>query len=267
MGLSVAGRRILLTGATGGIGRATARALHQRGATLVLSGRRTDALTKLRSKLGERVEAAPCDLANPGAPGELAARAGAVDVLVANAALPSSGTLESFTPEEIDRSLAVNLRAPIQLARLLAPAMVDRGAGHLVFISSLSGKVAAGGSSVYSATKFGVRGFAFSLREDLRDTGVGVTTVFPGFISESGMYAEAGVRLPRGVRQRSPEQVAAAVIRGIERGRAEIDVAPLPLRAGGWVAGAAPGAVAAIMRRLGGERVAAALAEAQRDKR
>ena len=267
MRLSVAGRRVLLTGATGGIGRATARALHERGASLVITGRRADALAELRSELGERVEAAPCDLAEPGAPAELAARAGPVDVLVANAALPSSGRLESFTPAEIDRSLAVNLRAPIQLARALAPAMVERGAGHLVFVSSFSGKVAAGGGAVYSATKFGVRGFAFALREDLRGTGVGVTTIFPGFISDAGMFADAGVRLPLGVAQRSPEQVAAAVIRGIERGRAEIDVAPLPVRAGGWVAGAAPGVVAALARRLGARRVAAALAEAQRDKR
>jgi short-subunit dehydrogenase len=267
MGLTLPGRRVLLTGATGGIGRATARALHERGASLVLTGRRADALAELRSELGERVDVAPCDLAEPGAPVELAARAGPVDVLVANAALPSSGTLDSFSPAEIDRSLAVNLRAPIQLAHALAPAMVERGAGHLVFVSSISGKVAAGGDSVYSATKFGVRGFAFALREDLRGSGVGVTTVFPGFISEAGMFAEAGVRLPPGVAQRSPEQVAAAVIRGIERGRAEIDVAPLPLRAAGWVAGVAPGAVAGLARRLGGKRVSAALAEAQRDKR
>lgn len=267
MGLSLTGRRVLLTGATGGIGWATARALHARGALLVISGRRAAALAELRSELGERVEVEVCDLAEPGAPVELAGRAGRVDVLVANAALPASGRLESFSPGEIDRSLAVNLRAPIQLARALVPAMVERGAGHLVFLSSFSGKVAAGGGSVYSATKFGIRGFAFALREDLRTTGVGVTTVFPGFVSEAGMFADAGVRLPPGVAQRSPEQVAAAVVRGIERNRAEIDVAPLPIRAGGWLAGAAPGAVAALARRLGGERVAARLAEAQRDKR
>jgi short-subunit dehydrogenase len=136
-----------------------------------------------------------------------------------------------------------------------------------VFISSFSGKVAAGGTSVYSATKFGLRGFAFGLREDLRGTGVGATTVFPGFISDSGMFADANVDLPGYVAMRSPEQVAEAVVRGIERDRAEIDVAPLSLRAGAWVAGAAPELVAAINRRLGARRVAAALADAQRDKR
>jgi short-subunit dehydrogenase len=136
-----------------------------------------------------------------------------------------------------------------------------------VFVSSLSGKIATGGSAVYSATKFGLRGFALGLREDLRGSGVGVTTVFPGFISEAGMFAEAGVRLPPGVGMRSPEQVGEAVVRGIERNRAEVDVAPLPLRAGAWVAGAAPALIAAVNRRAGSDRVAGALAEAQRDKR
>jgi uncharacterized protein len=267
VGLSVAGRRALLTGASGGIGAAVGRALHERGATLVVSGRRRDALERLRDELGERVEVAVCDLSRPEAARELAAEAGQIDLLVANAALPASGAYDSFTAEQIDRSLTVNLAAPIQLARALAPTMVERGAGHLVFVSSFSGKVATAGSSVYSATKFGLRGFAFALREDLRTTGVGVTTVFPGFISEAGMFAEAGVELPPGVSMRTPEQVARAVVRGIERDRAEVDVAPLPLRAGAWLAGAAPGVVAAVNRRLGSERVAAGLAEAQRDKR
>lgn len=261
------GRRALLTGASGGIGRAIARALHSRGAHVVASGRRADALEELRSELGDRIEVAVADLADPGGAQELAGRAGAVDVLVANAALPASGSYDSFTPEQIDRSLTVNLSAPIQLARTLAPGMVERGFGHLVFVSSFSGKVATAGSSIYSATKFGLRGFAFGLREDLRTTPVGVTTVFPGFISGAGMFADAGVDLPPGVPTRSPEQVAQAVITGIERDRAEIDVAPLSLRAGAWVAGIAPTVVAAVNRRLGSERLSATLAEAQRSKR
>ena len=101
-------------------------------------------------------------------------------MLVANAALPAAGRLDSFTAQEIDRALDVNLRAPMQLTRALVPAMVERGTGHVVLISSLSGKVASAGASIYSATKFGLRGFGFSLNEELRGTGVGVTTVFPG---------------------------------------------------------------------------------------
>lgn len=267
VGLSLSGRKVLLTGASGGIGAAIARAVHRRGAQLVISGRRTDALESLQAELGSDVELAPADLGDHSAVEALVGRAGAIDVLIANAALPASGRFDSFSVDEIDRSLDVNLRAPIQLARALAPAMAERGAGHLVFISSLSGKTATGGGSIYSATKFGIRGFAFALREDLRGSGVGVTTVFPGFISDAGMWADAGLKLPKGIGLRSPEQVAGAVVRGIERDRAEIDVAPVVLRAAGVVSGFAPTLVAAINRRLGSEKLSSSLAEQQRAKR
>ncbi|MDQ4047900.1 MAG: SDR family NAD(P)-dependent oxidoreductase [Actinomycetota bacterium] len=261
------GRRALITGASGGLGQAIARALHARGATLLLTARRAELLEQLRGELGERVETLTADLADRQAVRELPERAGHVDVLVANAGLPASGPLLTFEPDQIDRALDVNLRAPMQLARALAPAMVERGHGHLVFMSSIAGKVANPGSSLYSATKFGLRGFAFALSEDLRGTGVGVTTVFPGFISEAGMFHDTGVRLPRGTGTRSPEQVAAAVLKGIESGRAEIDVAPLPQRAGGWIAGIAPSALAAVVRRLGGQEVSSQMAKAQEGKR
>src|SRR5262249_32826833 len=158
----------------------------------------------------------------------------------ANAALPASGTLDDYTLEQVDRALEVNLRAPIALAKLLSEPMARRGHGHLVFISSLSGKAAAPGSSLYSATKFGLRGFALGLREGMRDAGVGVSTVFPGFIRDAGMFASARVALPRGVRTRSPEDVATAVVRAIERDKAEVDVAPFGLRVGAALAGLAP---------------------------
>ena len=125
-------------------------------------------------------------------------------MLIANAALPASGLLSSFSVEELDRALAVNLRAPIVLAQALSAGMAARGAGHLVFISSMSGKTTTVGGSVYSATKFGLRGFALGLREDLRGSGVGVSTVFPGFISDAGMFHEAGVELPGYVATRTP---------------------------------------------------------------
>ena len=185
-GLQLEGRSVVLTGATGGIGEAIARALHARGASLVLSGRRAEVLERLRDELGSRAEIEPADLTDRADVERLARRVAAADVLVANAALPASGRLDEFTPEEIDRALDVNLRAPLQLARAAAPAMVERGSGHLVFISSLSGKVATPGSGLYSATKFGLRGMAAGLREDLAPHGIGVTTVFPGFIRDAG---------------------------------------------------------------------------------
>jgi short-subunit dehydrogenase len=265
--VQLAGARALVTGATGGIGGAIARALHARGATVVLSGRREELLDELRAGLGDRAEVVVADLAERDGPARLAESAGAVDVLVANAGLPASGRVEDFDPDEIDRSLDVNLRAPIQLTRALLPGMLERGRGHLVLVSSLSGKVASPRSGLYSATKFGLRGFAAGVREDVEPRGVGVTVVFPGFVSDAGFFAESGVKLPLWVGTRTPEQVAAAVVRGIERERAEVDVAPLSLRVGTRVAGLAPVTIARLQRRLGSERIADALTEAQRDKR
>jgi short-subunit dehydrogenase len=261
------GSTVLLTGASGGIGEAIARALHGRGARVLISGRRADRLEGIAAALGAGVEVLAADLAERSAVAELAQRAGDVDVLVANAALPASGPIDDFSAEEIDRALDVNLRAAIQLTRALLPGMVARGSGHVVFVSSLSGKVASVGSSLYSATKFGLRGFASGLREDLHGTGVGVTVVYPGFVSDAGMFAEAGVSLPKGVGTRSPEQVAAAVVAGIERDRAEIDVAPLSLRAGTFLSSLAPVTAARLQRRLGSAQLSRAIAEGQRPKR
>src|SRR5438270_8960638 len=118
------------------------------------------------------------------------------------------------------------------LARAFAPAMARRGSGHLLFMSSLSGKAATPATSLYNATKYGLRGFASALRAELRASGVGVSAVFPGFIREAGMFADAQVKLPPGVGTRTPADVARAVLEAIERNRGEVDVAPLALRAG-----------------------------------
>jgi short-subunit dehydrogenase len=265
--VQLAGARALVTGATGGIGGAIARALHARGATVVLTGRREELLEELRGGLGERAEAIPADLAERGAAARLAEAAGAVDVLVANAALPASGRVEDFDPDEIDRSIDVNLRAPIQLTRALLPGMLERRRGHVVLVSSLSGRVGSPRSGLYSATKFGLRGFAAGLREDVEPLGLGVSVVFPGFVSDAGFFAESGVKLPRWVGTRTPEQVADGVVRGIERERAEVNVAPLGLRLGTRISEIVPVTAARVQRRLGSERIADGLADAQRDKR
>jgi short-subunit dehydrogenase len=259
------GRRVLITGATGGLGHAIARALAARGASLVLTGRRTDVLEPLAAETGGRAIAA--DLSDPGAIEPLLADAGEVDVLVANAAVPGSGPVLEYSVEQLDRALTVNLRAPMVLARLLGERMVQRRSGHLLFVSSLSGKTSATGTGVYSATKFGLRGFAIGLRGDLHGTGVGVTVVNPGFISDAGMFAESKAELPRYVGTKTPDDVGAAVVRGIERDVAEIDVAPLGLRVGATLGGLIPGPALTITRRLGGDRLAEGMAEGQRSKR
>jgi short-subunit dehydrogenase len=263
--MDIAGSKVLLTGATGGLGQAIARALSAKGAELVLTGRRVEVLEPLASELSARTLAV--DLSEAAEIDRLLAEAGEVDILVANAALPASGMLDSFDVRQIDRALDVNLRAPIVMARALAPEMVKRGSGHLLFMSSLSGKAATAGSSMYNATKFGLRGFAMAMRAELHGTGVGVSAVFPGFIREAGMFAEAQVQLPRGVGTRSPEDVAKATVEAIERNRGEVDVAPLSLRLGSAFSGIAPELAATITRKSGSDRIAQQLADGQRGKR
>jgi short-subunit dehydrogenase len=255
---------VLLTGATGGLGHAIARALSARGGKLIITGRRAEVLDELATELHARALAV--DLSDPAEVDRLAREAGEVDILVANAGLQAAGRLETFTMQEIDRALDVNLRAPIALTHALFPAMVARGGGHLLFVSSLNGKAATPQTTIYNATKFGLRGFALGLRPDLRSSGVGVSVIYPGFIRDTGMFADSGAKLPRGVGTRTPEDVARAVVRAIERNRAEVDVAPLALRLGTLVAGAAPEIAAAVTRKTGNDKLADTIASGNLDK-
>ncbi len=266
--MEISGSRVLLTGATGGLGRAIARALYAKGAHVVLTGRKQAALEALAAELGgDRAEALAADLAERADVDALPGRAGAIDVLVHNAGLPGSGRLESFSQDQIDRVLDVNLRAGIMLTHALLPGMTERGRGHLVFVSSMSGKIPTARASVYCATKYGLRGFAGALRDDLRGSGVGVGTVFPGPIQGAGMWDDAGIQLPRWVPTRSPEDVGAAVVKAIITNRPEIDVADPSQKFGAALAALTPRAGARVRRVVPVEELAERTAAAQMDKR
>lgn len=265
MAVQLSGARTLLTGATGGIGRVIARRFAAEGAHLTLTGRRSDVLDELAEQLGARTIQA--DLAERAEVERLVAECGEVDVLIACAALPGSGRFTTLSESDIDRALEVNLRAPMALSHAFTPAMASRRYGHLVFIGSLSGKAASSGASSYCASKFGVRGFALALRAELAGSGVGVSLVSPGFVSDVGMYAQTEISLPLGVRTRPPADVADAVVEAIERNRGEVTVAPLTLAAGAQIASVAPGFAAWASRLLGGERIALQFEERQADKR
>lgn len=263
------GKRVLLTGATGGLGRAIAAALAGAEAELVLSSRKRDELEELAGGLpgsGHSVE--PSDLAEPGAVHALVEACGRIDVLVANAALPASGLLDDYSAEQIERAVRVNLEVPILLTRELVPPMRERGEGHVVLISSLAGKAASPRASLYNATKFGLRGFGLALREDLAGarSGVGVSVVLPGFVRGAGMFADSGAQPPPGVGTATPEQVGAGVRTAIERNRGEVPVAPLQQRALAGFAHAFP-AIAARAQRGAGTKLAEELAGGQTEKR
>jgi short-subunit dehydrogenase len=258
-------RTVIVTGATGGLGHAIARALAGRGARLVLTGRRAAVLEPLAAELG--AEAISADLSDRDDVARIAEAYVDADVVVHNAALPGSGPLDDYDLDALDRVLEVNLRAPIALTRLLLPAMKGRGVGHHVYVSSMSAKVPTADASLYAATKLGLRGFAQALRPELRPHGIGVSTIFPGFISDAGMYADTGVSLPRGVGTNTPQEVADAVLRAIDRGRGEIDVAPLGVRASAVLNAVAPGVPGRVAARIDGGRVGREMADAQRAKR
>jgi short-subunit dehydrogenase len=267
--MRIEGKRALLTGATGGLGRAIALALAERGATLILSSRKREELEALAAELpGDGHTVAVSDLAEPGAAERLAAEAGDVDILVANAGLPGSGRVEDFSPEHISRAVRVNLEAPMILSRQLLPGMTSRGSGHIVVVSSLAGKAASPRASIYNATKFGLRGFALALREDLAGDGgaIGVSVVMPGFIRDAGMFADAGAKPPPGIGTATPAQVAAGVLKAIESNKAEVAVAPPQQRALAHFAHLFP-AIAGRAQRGAGTKVAESLASGQTGKR
>jgi short-subunit dehydrogenase len=234
----------------------------------VLSSRKADELAALQASLpgsGHRV--APADLAERGAAVELLAEAGPIDILVANAGLPASGRLDGYSAEQIDRALRVNLEAPILMTHALLEDWLARGSGHFVYMSSLNGKVATARASLYSATKFGLRGFSLALREDLRGTPVSSSVVMPGTIREAGMFADSGARMPFGMGTSRPGDVADGVVAAIERDRAEVEVAPRIQRVLTNFAARRPDLAGRIAARTGAVKVAADVADKQTEKR
>ncbi|MBB5234971.1 SDR family NAD(P)-dependent oxidoreductase [Deinococcus budaensis] len=215
------GRVVVLTGASSGIGRATAQELAARGERLVLAARRAEDLAALARTLdpsGSRVIAVPTDVTRDADRRALIAAAeahfGQVDVLVNNAGVTVERGWWWDDPDPL-RVLRVNLEAPVELTRLVLPQMRTRRSGHIVNIGSVAGRAATNG--MYSASKFGLRGFSLGLRRELRGTGVQVSLVSPGFV-KSEMTASARLPMP------GPEVVARAVAGVLDRPRREVIV-------------------------------------------
>lgn len=246
------GRRVLVTGATGGIGRAIAHELASRGCVLTVTGRREPELEQLVGELGPGARGFTADLTNPDEVRDLMSKAAPVDVLVANAGVGVPQDLEMLSDAEIEEAIRINLLAPAALVRAALPTMKGRGAGHVVFISSGAGLIATpGNGTVYTATKWGLRGLGLALRQELHGTGVGVSTIFPGPVRNAGMLADTGVTLPRGFGTSCPEDVARAVAHAIEKDRAETTVASVGVRALVGVGALAPVLIGRLARLAG----------------
>lgn len=248
--MDIAGSQVVVTGAAGGLGAAICRHLANRGARVVLSGRNETALVELAAEVGGEVVVA--DLCNAGDVSRLAKVAGGADALVLNAGVGFDPAIGEVTPADIDTMLDTNLRAPATLAVSFVQVLLGESRrGAVVFIGSVAGVSATPGTRMYNASKFGLRGLALSMHQELHGTGVSATHVAPGFISGAGMFANSGMALPPGVRTSTPGDVAVGVERAIRRGPAEVFVAPTELRVGAVLASAAPRTGAAILRRLG----------------
>jgi short-subunit dehydrogenase len=234
---------VLITGASSGIGAATARALAGSGARLILAGRDRERLADVAARTGGRALAG--DLADAS---ELAGRVGPVDILVNNAGLGWAGPFARMPSADLDRLVDVNLTAPIRLTRLLLPGMIDAGRGHLVFVASIAGAMGVREEAVYSATKAGLLAFAEGLRHELR--GIGVSVLLPGAVDTPFFDRRGAPYARRRPAPIPPERVARAIVAAIERERPESYV-PGWLRIPARLRGAAPGAVRALSRRFG----------------
>jgi short-subunit dehydrogenase len=248
----LAGRTAILTGASRGIGVYIARALSEQGMNLVLAARSGGDLEDVRASLAARgnggVISVPTDVRKDDDQQRLVdsaeAEFGQVDLLVNNAGIEMVLNYEKLTRDEIDSVLDVNLRAPMHLARLLLPAMVSRGYGHIVNISSLAGRAGPACLEPYAGTKAGLVGFTQSLRASFRHRGVSASVICPGFV-DAGMY-EVG-RTQRSERSRPrtgiarPEAVAEAVVRAVVKDQGDVIVSARPVRPLLTVATAAPG--------------------------
>ena len=216
------GKTALVTGASGGIGGAIARALHAQGASVVLSGTRADVLAALAGELGERAHAHPADLRDPSAADALVAAAeaaaGPLDILVNNAGFTRDMLALRMKDEDWQAVLDVDLTAPFRLVRATLRGMLRRRAGRIIGIASIVGATGNPGQANYAAAKAGLVGMSKALAQEVGARGITVNVVAPGFVATpmtDALTAEQKARLTERIplgRLGQPADVAAAVV-------------------------------------------------------
>jgi len=226
-----ANKTVLITGAGGGFGRHMVRQFRAAGATLILTDVSDDALRDAIEDAGSDIKASvAADLATEegcSAIAELCTfRDVTPDILVNNAGMAVAGRLDHVPQDRWETLMQLNLLAPMRLSNLFIPAMVERGSGHIVNISSVAGWIGAQGLSSYCASKFGLRGFGESLAHELKDTGVNVTNIYPCFsrtpILDSPQYGYEQRRAVPEYLLSEPADVVARILKGVRRNRSHV---------------------------------------------
>ena len=219
---SLANKHALITGASGGIGAAIAKALHGQGATVALSGTRQEALDELAAELGQRAHVVPCNLSDAAATAELVTRAeaamSAVDILVNNAGLNRDGLMMRMKDEDWQAVIDVDLTAAFRLSRAALKGMAKRRWGRIVNITSIVGAIGNPGQANYAAAKAGLAGMTKALAQEMASRGITANCIAPGFIDTAmttalneEQRAKLATKIPTGTFG-APADVAAAVV-------------------------------------------------------
>jgi short-subunit dehydrogenase len=221
------GRTIIITGASAGVGEATAKLCVAEGANVVLAARNAEALSLVAQTLGKQAVAVVTDVARAEDCLTLIQAAhsafGRIDALVNNAGCNHRGTVEKVALADIEQVIEVNLKAPMRLSKLVLPFLLANGQGAIVNVASLAGRVPLDHEAAYSASKFGLRGFTFALAEELRGSGITVSVVSPGPI-ETGFILDDIDSVPDIVFSQpmsTATEVARAIIASLMDGKRE----------------------------------------------
>lgn len=260
MTFELKGAVAIVTGASRGIGARIAERLAGEGADLALAARSEQELSEVAqvaSAAGGRAIAVPTDVNDLDHLKNLVNRTvdelGPPTLLVNNAGVEKYSAFHELSAEDIEWIIKTNVTSLALLTNLVVPLMIENRRGHIVNIASLAGKTAVPFNTIYSASKHAVVGFSWSLREELRPYGIGVSAVCPGFVEDTGMFAARGTndRAPKLVGTVSPTKVVDETIKAIRKNKAEVIVAPPLSRAIDVLEAISPDLATALPRRTG----------------
>lgn len=228
---TIAGKTVLLTGASRGIGVVIARKLAEKQATVIGVSRSQEGLDRVCAEvnaMGGKAISVAFDISNleelPILLRQIEQFSGSVDILINNAGIEIYRAFQDYSLKDIQSVLSINLLAAMELTRLVLPSMLRQGSGHIVNIASLASKKGHPYDSVYSASKAGLLMWGDALRQELAGTGVEISAICPGYISQQGMLADTGVPAPSLAGTSVPDDVAIALVKAIERNQAEVIV-------------------------------------------